>query len=57
MINNHYVSSYLNNKYISYFCVLQNVEFPDSMSVEMKGLLEGLLKRDVDERLGCRGQG
>ncbi|XP_074641523.1 G protein-coupled receptor kinase 3-like [Tubulanus polymorphus] len=34
-----------------------NVEFPDSMSPEMKSLLEQLLKRDVDERLGCRGRG
>ncbi|ELU07758.1 hypothetical protein CAPTEDRAFT_103369 [Capitella teleta] len=34
-----------------------NVEFPDSMSTEMKSLLEGLLKREVDERLGCRGNG
>ncbi|XP_070206048.1 G protein-coupled receptor kinase 3-like isoform X1 [Littorina saxatilis] len=35
----------------------QNIELPDSMSTEMKGLLEGLLKRDVDERLGCKGRG
>lgn len=33
-----------------------NIEFPDSMSTEMRSLLEGLLKRDVDERLGCRGK-
>ncbi|KAL5017369.1 hypothetical protein ScPMuIL_006958 [Solemya velum] len=34
-----------------------NVELPDSMSVEMKSILEGLLKRDVGERLGCMGRG
>ncbi|KAL8594436.1 Beta-adrenergic receptor kinase 2 [Nucella lapillus] len=34
-----------------------NIELPDSMSGEMKGLLEGLLKRDVEERLGCKGRG
>ncbi|XP_076434860.1 G protein-coupled receptor kinase 3-like isoform X2 [Babylonia areolata] len=34
-----------------------SIELPDSMSPEMKGLLEGLLKRDVEERLGCRGRG
>ncbi|XP_002739097.2 G protein-coupled receptor kinase 3-like [Saccoglossus kowalevskii] len=34
-----------------------DVEFPDSMSQEMRGLLEGLLRRDVPERLGCRGRG
>lgn len=34
-----------------------NVEFPDSMSPEMRSLLEGLLKRDVEERLGCKGGG
>ncbi|ESO95561.1 hypothetical protein LOTGIDRAFT_144613 [Lottia gigantea] len=34
-----------------------NVELPDTMTPEMKGLLEGLLKRDVEERLGCKGRG
>lgn len=34
-----------------------NVELPDSMSTEMKSLLEGLLKREVEERLGCKGKG
>ncbi|XP_025091911.1 LOW QUALITY PROTEIN: beta-adrenergic receptor kinase 2-like [Pomacea canaliculata] len=34
-----------------------SVDLPDSMSPEMKSLLEGLLKRDVEERLGCRGRG
>ncbi|XP_041350174.1 beta-adrenergic receptor kinase 2-like [Gigantopelta aegis] len=34
-----------------------NVELPDSMTPEMRGLLEGLLKRDVEDRLGCKGRG
>ncbi|XP_076452938.1 G protein-coupled receptor kinase 3-like [Babylonia areolata] len=34
-----------------------SIDLPDSMSAEMKGLLEGLLKRDVEDRLGCRGRG
>ncbi|KAG7254759.1 hypothetical protein CRUP_026673 [Coryphaenoides rupestris] len=34
-----------------------NVELPDSFTVELKGLLEGLLQRDVAKRLGCLGQG
>ncbi|XP_070571863.1 G protein-coupled receptor kinase 3-like [Ptychodera flava] len=34
-----------------------DVEFPDSMSQEMRNLLDGLLKRDVPERCGCRGRG
>ncbi|XP_071945382.1 G protein-coupled receptor kinase 3-like isoform X2 [Antedon mediterranea] len=33
-----------------------DVEFPDSMTNEMKTLLEGLLKREVSERLGCLGR-
>uniref|UniRef100_A0AAZ3RAY5 [beta-adrenergic-receptor] kinase n=1 Tax=Oncorhynchus tshawytscha TaxID=74940 RepID=A0AAZ3RAY5_ONCTS len=33
-----------------------NVELPDSFSVELKGLLEGLLQRDVAKRLGCLGR-
>ncbi|XP_070508452.1 G protein-coupled receptor kinase 1 [Chironomus tepperi] len=33
------------------------VELPDSYSGEVKGLLDGLLQRDVDKRLGCCGQG
>lgn len=36
---------------------MQNVELPDSFSKELKNLLEGLLIRDVDKRLGCRGRG
>ncbi|KAG4078925.1 hypothetical protein HA402_010877 [Bradysia odoriphaga] len=34
-----------------------NVELPDSFSKELKCLLEGLLIRDVDKRLGCKGRG
>lgn len=33
------------------------MELPDSFSKELKNLLEGLLVRDVDKRLGCRGRG
>lgn len=36
---------------------LQNVELPDSFSKDLKNLLEGLLIRDVDKRLGCKGRG
>ncbi|KAH9525665.1 Beta-adrenergic receptor kinase 2 [Bulinus truncatus] len=34
-----------------------NVDLPDTMSIEMKSLLEGLLRRDVEDRIGCRGRG
>jgi len=34
-----------------------NVELPDNFSGELRTLLEGLLHRDVDKRLGCRGRG
>ncbi|XP_078410418.1 G protein-coupled receptor kinase 3 isoform X2 [Cetorhinus maximus] len=34
-----------------------NVELPDSFSVELKSLLEGLLQREVAKRLGCLGRG
>ncbi|KAJ8945268.1 hypothetical protein NQ318_016690 [Aromia moschata] len=34
-----------------------NVELPDSFSKELKLLLEGLLQRDIDKRLGCKGNG
>jgi len=37
--------------------LFQNIEFPESMSAEMRSLLEGLLKREVPERLGCQGNG
>ncbi|UYV84956.1 ADRBK2 [Cordylochernes scorpioides] len=34
-----------------------NVELPDNFSPELKDLLDGLLHRDVDHRLGCCGNG
>ncbi|THD27554.1 Protein-serine/threonine kinase [Fasciola hepatica] len=34
-----------------------NLDFPDSMSHEMRNLLEGLLAREVNHRLGCMGRG
>ena len=34
-----------------------NVELPDNFSPELKHLLESLLQRDVDKRLGCGGGG
>lgn len=34
-----------------------NVELPDSMSPEMKSLLEALLCRNVEDRIGCMGRG
>ncbi|XP_003737569.1 G protein-coupled receptor kinase 1 [Galendromus occidentalis] len=34
-----------------------NVELPDSFSAELRHLLDGLLHREVDKRLGCRGRG
>lgn len=33
------------------------VELPDSFSPELRSLLEGLLQRDVNQRLGCMGRG
>ena len=36
---------------------LQNVELPESFSKELRDLLEGLLQRDIDKRLGCKGGG
>lgn len=35
----------------------QNVELPETFTQELRGLLEGLLHRDVDKRLGCKGRG
>ncbi|XP_076069167.1 G protein-coupled receptor kinase 1 isoform X1 [Oratosquilla oratoria] len=34
-----------------------NVELPDTFTQELRDLLEGLLQRDVDKRLGCKGKG
>lgn len=36
---------------------LQNVELPETFSRELRSLLEGLLQRDINNRLGCRGNG
>jgi beta-adrenergic-receptor kinase len=33
------------------------VELPDTYSPEVKSLIDGLLQRDVDKRLGCCGKG
>ncbi|XP_069713450.1 beta-adrenergic receptor kinase 1 isoform X2 [Phaenicophaeus curvirostris] len=33
------------------------VELPDSFSAELRSLLQGLLQRDVNRRLGCMGRG
>lgn len=36
----------------------QDIELPDGgFSPECRNLLEALLKKDVHERLGCRGRG
>ena len=37
--------------------LLQAIELPDSFSPELRSLLEGLLQRDVNRRLGCMGHG
>merc|ERR1719438_53575 len=34
-----------------------NVELPDNFSQALRDLLEALLQRDIDKRLGCRGNG
>jgi beta-adrenergic-receptor kinase len=34
-----------------------SIELPDSMGNDIRHLLEGLLARDVDKRLGCLGRG
>ncbi|XP_019329538.1 PREDICTED: beta-adrenergic receptor kinase 1, partial [Aptenodytes forsteri] len=36
---------------------LKAIELPDSFSPELRSLLEGLLQRDVNRRLGCMGRG
>lgn len=40
-----------------YFTLIQNVELPETFSKDLRSLLEGLLQRDIDKRLGCRGNG
>ncbi|XP_066297799.1 G protein-coupled receptor kinase 3-like isoform X5 [Branchiostoma lanceolatum] len=37
--------------------MVRDVDLPDSLSSECKELLGGLLKRDVNDRLGCQGRG
>lgn len=37
--------------------IFQNVELPETFSRELRSLLEGLLQRDINNRLGCRGGG
>ena len=39
------------------YCAVKELEFPESMTQEMRNLLESLLKREVNERLGCMGAG
>lgn len=34
-----------------------NVELPETFSQQLRDLLEGLLQRDTDKRVGCRGSG
>ncbi|XP_014678161.1 PREDICTED: G protein-coupled receptor kinase 1-like [Priapulus caudatus] len=34
-----------------------NIELPDHFTEELRDCLQGLLKRDVEERLGCMGRG
>ena len=36
--------------------LFKTIELPETMSNEMRTLLEGLLQRDVDKRLGCMGK-
>lgn len=44
-------------EFLWFYYWLQNVELPESFSRELRSLLEGLLQRDVNTRLGCRGSG
>lgn len=39
------------------FISFQNVELPESFSKDLRSLLELLLQRDIDKRLGCKGNG
>jgi len=40
-----------------YLVAVQEIDLPDSLSNEMRTLLEGLLQREVCNRTGCRGAG
>lgn len=33
------------------------MELPEAFSSSLRTLLEGLLQRDIDKRLGCKGNG
>lgn len=36
---------------------MQNLQLPNTFSPALKSLLEALLQRDVNKRLGCMGNG
>lgn len=36
---------------------LQDIELPNTFTSELRDLLESLLQREVDTRLGCLGRG
>ena len=42
---------------IDHMTLTKNVELPETFSRELRSLLEGLLQRDINNRLGCRGRG
>ncbi|KOC64519.1 G protein-coupled receptor kinase 1 [Habropoda laboriosa] len=42
---------------IDLMTLTKNVELPETFSPELRSLLEGLLQRDINNRLGCRGCG
>ncbi|PBC27456.1 G protein-coupled receptor kinase [Apis cerana cerana] len=42
---------------IDHMTLTKNVELPETFSRELRSLLEGLLQRDINNRLGCRGAG
>jgi beta-adrenergic receptor kinase 2 len=52
-----YFSFFFNFDFYFCFDFEQNVEIPDTFSAELKSLLEDLLQRDVDKRLGYKGRG
>ncbi|XP_043588901.1 G protein-coupled receptor kinase 1 isoform X4 [Bombus pyrosoma] len=42
---------------IDQMTLTKNVELPETFSRDLRSLLEGLLQRDVNNRLGCLGEG
>ncbi|KAK1119343.1 G protein-coupled receptor kinase 1 [Melipona bicolor] len=42
---------------IDHMTLTKNVELPETFSRDLRSLLEGLLQRDINNRLGCRGGG